>query len=224
MESVVPVIAVARRTSGVEDVEMTSKLVEEFMLKAQVIFNKKTEETFNLKFGLPVDSDFGEDLWESLQGLLASTRTDWTLFWRQLSYIMRDVGDLDDTDYNAMMTKLEGGEEGGDSSPFYEPLTSQQRKDWIEWIKEWRELLKATKRPSEEIYEQMKNNNPKYVLREWILVDAYSDAANGDFSTMKDLHELCKRPYEEGSSKQAALYYQRAPESSITKGGTAFMS
>merc|ERR1712127_504768 len=129
VESVVPVIAVARRTSGVTDAEMTSKLVEEFMLKAQVIFNKKTEETFNLKFGFPAESDFGEDLWEALQGLLASTRIDWTLFWRQLSYIMRDVGDLDDTDYEAMMTKLEGGEEGGDASPFYEPLTSQQHKD-----------------------------------------------------------------------------------------------
>ena len=224
VESVVPVIAVARRTAGVTDAEMTTKLLEEFMTKAQVIFNQKTEEIFNLKFGLPADADAGEDLWESLQGLLTSTRTDWTLFWRQLSYIMRDMGDLDDTDYESMMKKLEGNGEGSDVSPFYEPLTSQQRKDWIEWITEWREILKVTKRPSEEIFEQMKSNNPKFVLREWILVEGYSAAARGDFSMITELHDLCKHPYEEGTSEQVAKYYRRAPDASIAKGGTAFMS
>jgi uncharacterized protein YdiU (UPF0061 family) len=224
VESVVPVIAAAQRSAGVTDTEMTDKLVEEFMTKAQVIFNQKTEEVFNLKFGLPADADAGEDLWEALQGLLANTRTDWTLLWRELSYIMRDMNDLADTDYEAMMKKLEGGEEGGDASPFYEPLTSQQRKDWIEFIQDWREILKASKVPSEEVYEQMKTHNPKFVLREWILVEAYSAAASGDFSMMKELHDLCKNPYEEGTPEQASLYYRRAPESSIAKGGTAFMS
>ena len=220
VESVAPVIAVARRTAGVTDSEMTDKVVEEFMLKAQVIFNQKTEETFNMKLGLPADADVGEELWESLQGVLASTRTDWTLLWRELTYIMRDMGDLESTDYEGMMKQLEGG----DTSPFYESLSSQERKDWIEWIKQWREILKATKRPSEEVYEQMKKSNPKFVLREWILVEAYSAAATGDFSTVKDLHELCKNPYDEGTSEQTSQYYRRAPESSQAKGGTAFMS
>jgi uncharacterized protein YdiU (UPF0061 family) len=203
---------------------MTAKVTEEFMMKAQVIFNQKTEEIFNLKFGLPADADAGEDLWDSLQGLLANTRTDWTLFWRQLSYIVRDMGDFDVTDYEIMMKKLEGGEDGSDASPFYEPLTTQQRKDWIEWIKEWREILKLTKRSSEEVYEQMKKNNPKFVLREWILVEAYTAASNGDMSMVKELNDLCKNPYDEGTPEQTALYYRRAPASSTAKGGTAFMS
>lgn len=223
VESVVPVIAVARRAAGVTDAEMTIKLVEEFMMKAQVIFNQKTEETFNLKFGLPADADAGEDLWVSLQGLFENTRTDWTLLWRQMTYLMKEMGDLESTDYETMMKKLEGAE-GYDKSPFYEPLTPQQRKDWTEWIKEWREILKATKRPSEEVYDQMKITNPKFVLREWILVEAYSAAANGDYSLVKELHELCKHPYEEGTAEQTRLYYRRQPESSISKGGTAFMS
>jgi uncharacterized protein YdiU (UPF0061 family) len=130
------------------------------------------------------------------------------------------MNDLEDTDYEAMMKQLEGG----DANPFYEPLTSQERKDWIEWIQEWREILKATKRPSEEVYVQMKKNNPKFVLREWILVEAYSAAATGDFSIVKDLHDMCKNPYEEGTPEQTSLYYRRAPDSSVGKGGTAYMS
>lgn len=224
VESVVPVIAAARRTVGVTDAEMTSKLVEEYMTKAQVIFNQKVEGVFNLKLGLPEDADAGEELWEKLQDLLANTRTDWTLFWRQLTYVMRDMDDLSSTDYDAMLKLLEGANENFDTSPFYEPLTPQQRKDWTEWIQEWREILKITKRPSEESYEQMKKNNPKFVLREWILVESYSAAARGDFSVVKELHDICKDPYSEGTPEQIAQYYRRAPEDSMAKGGTAFMS
>jgi len=220
VESVAPIIAVARRTAGVTDSEMTDKVVAEFMTKAQVIFNQKTEEMFNMKLGLPVDADMGEELWESLQGVLSHTRTDWTLLWRELSYIMKDFSDLEDTDYEAMMKKLEEG----DSSPFYEPLPARERNDWVEWIQSWRETLKATKRPSEEVCEQMLKSNPKFVLREWILVEAYTAAAEGDFTMVHDLHELCKEPYAEGTEKQSSLYYRRAPEASEAKGGIAFMS
>eukprot|EP00532_Pseudo-nitzschia_australis_P004355 CAMPEP_0168201608 /NCGR_PEP_ID=MMETSP0139_2-20121125/23809_1 /TAXON_ID=44445 /ORGANISM="Pseudo-nitzschia australis, Strain 10249 10 AB" /LENGTH=642 /DNA_ID=CAMNT_0008127199 /DNA_START=541 /DNA_END=2469 /DNA_ORIENTATION=- len=224
VESVVPVIAVAQRTAGVTDTEITDKLVASFMTKAQVIFNQKVDEVFNLKLGLPEDADAGEELWEALQGLLANTRTDWTLLWRQLTYVMRDMDDLNSTEYEAMLKKLEGGDERSDSSPFYEPLTPQQRRDWTEWIQEWREILKATKRSSDEVYQQMKKNNPKFVLQEWKLVEAYSAAATGDFSLVEGLHEVCKSPYDEGSPEQIEKYYRRQPESSIAKGGTAFMS
>mmetsp|Transcript_24906 Transcript_24906/g.27896 ORF Transcript_24906/g.27896 Transcript_24906/m.27896 type:complete len:294 (-) Transcript_24906:287-1168(-) len=225
VESVVPVIAAARivRTGEDSEEETSTKLVEEFMSKAQVIFNQKTEAVFNLKLGLPEDADAGVDLWEALQILLMTSRADWTLFWRQLTYVIRDIGDLDSPDYEAMMKKLEG-EKGSDASPFYEPLTARKRRDWIEWIKDWSEILKATKRPSDEVYEQMKINNPKFVLREWMLVEAYSAATTGDTSNTEELFDLVKYPYEEGSSKQTELYYRRAPESSIVKGGTAFMS
>eukprot|EP00536_Pseudo-nitzschia_multiseries_P014767 jgi/Psemu1/262412/estExt_Genewise1Plus.C_7660001 len=224
VESVVPVIAVAQRTAGVTDIEMTDKLLENFMTKAQVIFNQKVEGVFNLKLGLPEDADASEDLWEALQVLMADTRTDWTLFWRQLTYVMKDMDKLDSTEYEAMLEILEGGGERNDRSPFYEPLTSRQRKDWIEWIKNWREIVKITKRPSDEVYQQMKKNNPKFVLREWILVEAYSAAASGDFSIVEDLHDLCKHPYDEGTPELMDKYYRRQPETSIAKGGTAFMS
>ena len=226
VESVVPVIAAARVAANPEEgteEEVSTKLIGEFMTKAQVIFNQKTEAVFNLKLGLPDDADVGVELWEGLQTLLSTSRADWTLFWRQLTYVMRDIDDLDSSDYEAMMEKLEG-EEGSKTSPFYEPLTARNRRDLIEWIVGWRDALKATKRPSKEVYEQMKANNPKFVLREWILVEAYTAAANDDFTTLNELFDLTKYPYEEGTPQQTELYYRRAPESSLVKGGVASMS
>jgi len=170
VESVVPVIAAAQAAAeGTTEEETSAKLVEHFMMKAQVIFNQKTDAVFNLKLGLLEDADAGEDLWESLAPLLSISRTDWTLFWRQLTLVIRDNGDIDSEDYEAMMKKLEG-DDGTNASPFYEPLTADKRRDWLEWIKDWRVVLKAAKRPLEEVYLQMKMNNPKFVLREWMLV------------------------------------------------------
>ncbi|MGK3738541.1 MAG: hypothetical protein ACI90V_005388 [Bacillariaceae sp.] len=226
VESVVPIIAAARVAANPEEgteEQISTKLIEEFMTKAQVIFNQKTVGIFNLKLGLPEDADVGEELWEALQTLLSSSRADWTLFWRQLTYVIRDIDDLDSSDYEAMMEKLEG-EVGSETSPFYEPLTARNRRDLIEWIKDWRETLKATKRPTEEVYEQMKANNPKFVLREWMLVEAYTAASNDDTTTLNELFDLTKYPYEEGTPQQTELYYRRAPESSLVKGGVASMS
>jgi serine/tyrosine/threonine adenylyltransferase len=218
VESVVPVIVSARGK-----VVNPEKLVEDFMIKAKVIFERKVDGLFNIKMGLPEDSDAGEDLWDALQPLMRETRTDWTLFWRQLTYVMRDFPDLTSSDYEDMMELLEG-EDVSASSPFYEPLTAEKRREFIAWIKDWREALKDSKLSSDEISERMRMANPKFVLREWMLVDAYSKAANGDDSLLKELFELVKHPYEEGTPEETASYYRRAPESSHVRGGTAFMS
>ncbi|KAG7369411.1 ACR YdiU/UPF0061 family protein [Nitzschia inconspicua] len=226
VESVVPVIAAARRGKAANP----EQLVEEFMMKAKVIFEQKIDGVFNVKLGFPSDADVGEELWDALQPLIRQSRTDWTLFWRQLTYVMRDMPDLSSEDYEGMMNRLEGGEEEEsnnnttDSSPFYEPLTPEQRRAFVSWIKDWRQVLQASQLSSDEIYQRMKTANPKYVLREWMLVDAYTAAANGDYSILKDLSELIQHPYEEGTAEETASYFRRAPESSHARGGTAFMS
>lgn len=217
VESVVPVIAAAK---NVEPEEVT----EEFMAKAQVVFEGKLEETFRLKLGLPEDADAGDDLWEVLKKLLQTSRVDWTLFWRQLTYVMRDFPDLDSSDYDEMMQVLEGSP-NSPSGPFYEPLSPEKRRELIAWIKDWRDVV-ALSRPAsgETVYESMKTKNPKYVLREWMLVDAYSTADNGDYTILNELYDLIQRPYDEGSDEEVQAYYRRAPENSIGRGGTAFMS
>mmetsp|Transcript_34465 Transcript_34465/g.83126 ORF Transcript_34465/g.83126 Transcript_34465/m.83126 type:complete len:291 (-) Transcript_34465:347-1219(-) len=222
VESVAPLIAAARESKTGTEVTIDS-VVNEFMVKAKEVFEAKTDAILNLKLGLPEDADVGPDLWTALQPLMKNSRTDWTVFWRQLTYIMKGFPDMDSSDYDAMMKALEV-EEGSDQYPFYETLSAEKRREWIEWIKDWRETLKATMRPSDTVYEQMRTSNPKFVLREWMLVDAYTASANGDDSILKELFALIQHPYDEASAEQVASYYRRAPESTMARGGTAFMS
>ena len=63
---------------------------------------------------------------------------------------------------------------------------------------------------------------PKYTLREWMLVEAYSKA--GDYSDVHELLGLIKDSYGEGSADDHEKYYRRAPDESLRAGGTAFLS
>ncbi len=70
----------------------------------------------------------------------------------------------------------------------------------------------------------MRRENPKFVAREWMLVEAYEAANAGDLAPLHQLHHLLQHPYEEGPPELAAKYYRTAPRAALSRGGTAFMS
>ena len=88
-------------------------------------------------------------------------------------------------------------------------------------MKEWHAQL--ADQPRSETASRMRSTNPKYVPREWMLVQAYEAAGKGDFSKIEELFNLFLRPYDEQPDKHAK-FYRRAPKEVLTKGGTAFMS
>jgi uncharacterized protein YdiU (UPF0061 family) len=218
VESVAPIIASARGDDDTDDV------VNEIIEKAQPVFKDAVDSTIRSKLGLPATADTADDLWESLKELMGKSRADWTIFWRQLTYVMRDFPDFESEDYDDMMSILEGDALKADNGAFYEPLTPESRRQWIAWIKDWRDIVKMTACDSEKVLEKMRTSNPKFVLREWMLVDAYSTAADDDYDILNELYELIQSPYDEGTAEQVKNYYKRAPASATARGGTAFMS
>jgi serine/tyrosine/threonine adenylyltransferase len=229
VESVVPVIVVGQGIN--KDENAIKKLTRSFLEDAQVVFENEIEQVFRTKLGFLADQDVGDDVWSELEPLLRKSRTDWTLFWRQLTYITRDFNDLSSADYSGMFAQLEAMEdekERNGASPFYEPLTDELRKEWLVWIEQWRTALSASSSAESvgglAIYERMRTTNPKFVLREWMLVDAYNGAANDEEAELFSLFDLIKRPYDEGSDTEIRKYYRRAPDEVLLSGGTAFMS
>jgi len=249
--SVMPIIE--RRSSSTEKAKETE---DEIMKKAQEMFEEKLMAVFRSKMGFhPADSS-PDELWTDLEALLRENRSDWTLFWRQLSYVAKEFPVSGaSTSYGDMLELLSGNDEVKEgSSPFYITLDIESRAKMLKWIQRWREALvkayevngsSASLAQNDEGVllpeERMLASNPKYVLREWMLVEAYSKASPSsneptifglnrnnnnvnDESMIHELFELIQNPYDEGSDKQDEKYYRRAPDTAAVAGGTAFMS
>lgn len=69
----------------------------------------------------------------------------------------------------------------------------------------------------------MRKTSPKYVPREWMLVDAYGAAGRGDLALVHELHDLFLHPFDE-QPEHEEKYYRKAPAAACKRGGTGFMS
>lgn len=219
--SVAPVICAKPGESSQKDFQT---VVNPFLERAAKIFEQKVDEVFRVKLGFQADMDVGDEIWGALEPLMRKSRVDWTIFFRQLTYVVRDFSDETSDKYKEMLEMIEGDEEKrSGSSAFYEPLNDELRQQWINWIEQWRKALLSSGAHSS-AYDRMVKANPKYILREWMLVNAYTDAANDLEAELFNLNDLIKRPYDEGTERDTERYYRRAPEEDLTKGGTGFMS
>jgi uncharacterized protein YdiU (UPF0061 family) len=200
---------------------------------AREILLQKVNGTWSIKLGLDPRDPSGTILWKQLEPLLIQSRADYTLFWRQLTYVaqqfpIQSTNEIS-SDYKGMMNIFLG--ETPQTYPFYGTLDQPLYDQWVDWIQAWREAVVksyleeyADSSPLINPAERMRLANPKYTLREWMLVEAYTKAAEGDNSIILELLELIERPYEEGTNEQSDKYYRRAPEESLTTGGTAYFS
>lgn len=259
VSSVMPIIEAYSSSA-----EEANKYQDEILETAQSMFEDKLMEGFRSKLGFHPQDESGDVCWEELEMLLRENKVDWTVFWRQLTQVVKEfpvtVNEGEDgtrivsTAYGDMFEALNANDEVKEgSSPFYEPLDIEGTKKMVDWIQAWREILVETNKewgPSRTLseddakvldpYERMRTSNPKYVLREWVLVEAYSKASpssirnplfptsikskDGDESMIHELFELIQNPYDEGTEEQDEKYYRRAPNAALNAGGTAFMS
>lgn len=169
---------------------------------ANVHFQAEVDDCYRRKlgFGEGVDAaDQPKTLWRRLEPELRGM--DYTIFFRELAQCV----------------------EGGDASLLepacYEPLTEEKRLFLDGWLADWRTALGAT----EGVAARMNSENPKHILREWMLVQAYDAAGAGDWSVAQELHELIREPYADRAALDAK-YYRRAPDAALRRPGTAWMT
>jgi len=133
-------------------------------------------------------------LFNELIDLMIETSVDYTIFFRELSHIPDDISTLKKSFY-------------GDSKYDEDIL-----KNWSKWLEKWKSLINASTQESrEKLSLQMKKVNPKYILREWFLVQAYNKAEKGDYTLIKELQEVMTSPYAEQSSEIENKYYAKKP-------------
>lgn len=174
------------------------------------IMQTKMEAMWANKLGL---DNFDTALFNELQALMMHTPADYTLFFRELSNLPNDIGQLEKSFY-------QNGPKQIDSETL--------NKHWKDWLTQWNKLIDNTNtvlsRSRDECIQQMKQANPKYTLQEWFVQPAYQQAAEGNYELIRELQEVMTQPYAEQSNDVEEKYYRLRPSELNNLGGLSHYS
>ena len=165
------------------------------------VMQEEMEKMFAAKLGL---STFDAALFNELATLMMQTSVDYTIFFRELSIIPDDIIPL--------------------KKSFYTKVNEEMEQRWSEWLAKWKSLVTDTSCSLDDISEQMKRVNPKYILREWLLAPAYQQAATGNYELIRELQAVMTQPYAEQSKEVEEKYYKLKPTELTEVGGVSHMS
>lgn len=177
-------------------------------------FNNRELNNRELNSSEVNDAEFNAVLSE-LTTLMTNTPVDYTIFFRELSFIPNDITPLKKSFY--------------DHTSHADAESMDQR--WAQWLSTWKTLLLSTHKKNtdaacitEDISRQMKQVNPKYILREWCVVPAYERAALGDYTLVHELQAVMTQPYAEQSKDIEDKYYRLKPAEFFHVGGVSHLS
>jgi uncharacterized protein YdiU (UPF0061 family) len=156
---------------------------------------EKMQEMWAKKLGLDT---FDDTLFKELIALMHDSFVDYTIFFRELSNLPQNITELNKAFYK-------------------EPTNETLQNRWSKWLNAWREKCTATTK-------QLKNINPKYTLREWLLVEAYTKANKGDYTLIHELQEVMTHPYDEQSEEIEKKYYRKKPDEFFDMAGVSHVS
>jgi len=188
------------------------------MNKAAAVIEAAEAETWRKKLGFAVaGSTVASSSWKELDVLLRRSEVDYTMFWRQLAA----VAELPETSLDRDASIAEPV-----MCAFYTEPTGKLLVEWARWLRDWRSAVASEAAGGGGLAAapaRLRAVNPKYVPREWMLANAYTQAQEGDFGGVHELYKLFLCPYAEQPDLEAK-YYCRAPEEVRNKGGIAFMT
>lgn len=182
--------------SSPEDLSRLDEIESSFLISMQA----ELESMWASKLGL---ESYDSDLVIELLQLMVQTSVDYTIFFRELSSIPEDLTAL--------------------VPSFYKMPTGELEQQWHRWLVNWRKLTECEVRATE-MSIQMKQVNPKYIYREWLVVPAYQQAARGNYALLRELYEVFSKPFDEQDSDIEEKYYRLKPSEYFHAGGISHYS
>lgn len=173
------------------------------------VMQKQIQKMWAAKLGLTeYNSELFKGLFKQLMQLMTHSEVDYTIFFRELSHMPDDVSAL--------------------KKSFYVETSQQLDEQWKSWLKSWRDLVTEggdlAKISLAEISTNMKQTNPKYTWREWLIVPAYQQAMQGNYTLVKELQAVLSHPYDEQSQAVEDKYYLLKPKAFSNVGGVSHYS
>ncbi|OEY67571.1 protein adenylyltransferase SelO [Marinobacter sp. X15-166B] len=178
--------------------------IDEIRRDFRRVMQVQMETMWAAKLGLDT---FSAGLFSELATLMMDMSVDYTMFFRELSGVPDDIGPLKKSFY---------------SCPAYTADPEGMNKRWSEWLTKWKLLTQHGCR--ETLSRQMKLVNPKYSLRDWLVVPAYQQAASGNYSSIRELQQVMTQPYAEQGKDMEEKYYRVKPLAYFGVGGASHYS
>ena len=132
--------------------------------------------------------------------LMVLSKVDYTIFFRQLSSIPGNISTLKESFYLASSEELDAR--------------------WSRWLQRWLGCIMGSK-DAMTTSKVMKDNNPQYTWREWLIVPAYQQAEHGETSKIKELQQVFSHPYDEQVGELETKYNRLKPREFFNAGGVS---
>jgi uncharacterized protein YdiU (UPF0061 family) len=190
----------------IEEAKPLELLLKEF----QQMYHSDYIEMMRSKLGLKkIDADDGK-LIAKLEKVLQLSETDMTIFFRELSSVKKNTSP--------------GSGIATINDAFYKPeeIKKEILKSWGRWFEKYLNRLSIEDVSDEDRKIAMDLVNPKYVLRNYMAQLAIESAEKEDYSILKELHELLKKPYDE--QDEYAKWYAKRPDWARDKIGSSMLS
>lgn len=194
----------------IEDADALRDIVEQF----GDWYNNDWQNMMAAKLGLKHVKPSDADLFQELDTVLRRATTDMTIFFRLLADLPCSDDALALGDQELLAPLMEA---------YYHPaaLTAADKQAVAKWL---RTYIKRVMEDSagEERRAQMNLVNPKYVLRNYMAQEAIDLAERGDYSRVRELLDLVRRPYDEQQERQQ--YFAKRPSWAENRAGCSMLS
>lgn len=196
----------------IKDAKPLQDTINDFALQYQVRYRRMMAA----KLGLFDDESQDELLIKDILELMSLTRTDMTIFFRNMALLNPTrVPDSPD-DFKTFLSPL--------MEAFYQPeqLNEAVLGQFHKWFKKYETRNKKENLNLEKRKQQMNRGNPRYVLRNYLAHLAIEKAETGDFSMVHELYDLIKKPYDDQPGKED--FATKQPEWARTRPGCSMLS
>ena len=142
-----------------------------------------------------------------LEKTLTTVKPDMTIFYQLLTDIPTEL------------------EAGGDilqyfNDSFYKEPDPERSTGFTEWVKSYLARRKSNTGNSEEIKERMRQTNPRFILRNYLLHQAIEELTKGEDTLFLKLQEAIKQPYSSNFDE----FYNKKPDWASRKAGCSMLS
>ncbi len=158
------------------------------------------------KLGLETLEPEDAGLFTNLGNMLTLLKPDMTIFFRLLA----SAAPTDQTE--PLLDHF--------SPAFYTQPDVAARESFVQFMRAYFTRLEQNIRPASETAATMDAVNPKFILRNYMLLQAIENLSRGDAALFESLHEQMKRPYAEDQVE----FFTRRPDWAGQKAGSSMLS